>query len=56
MSCGQTVLNERVFKIKTIKGFWKSTGYCRDEIGKKYLFRSRMIVGFSLGFFGTDYW
>ena len=37
---------------RSSRGFGKSTGYCRDKIGGSYLVRSRMMVGFSLGFFG----
>ena len=37
---------------RSSRGFGKSTGYCRDKIDGSYLVRSRMMVGFSLGFFG----
>ena len=37
---------------RSSRGFGKSTGYCRDKIDGSYLVRSRMMVGFSFGFFG----
>ena len=37
---------------RSSRGFGKFTGYCRDKIDGRYLVRSRMMVGFSLGFFG----
>ena len=37
---------------RSSRGFGKSTGYCHDKIDGRYLVRSRMMVGFSLGFFG----